>query len=69
MKNDDYGFENRKKDYLPMLEDITKNLSESNKLPKGYNKIKSRDEKANLLESKILKSLNRKYFYKIYLSK
>jgi len=69
MSNDDYGFENRKKNYLSILEDITNNLSESKKLPKGYDKLKSPGEKAEFLESRLLKSLNRKYFYKIYLSK
>ena len=55
------------KKYVSVLEDMTKNISKSRKLPKGYHKLKNYGEKVNLLESEVFKSLNRKIYYKIYL--
>ena len=59
---------NSVKNYISVLEDITKEFSKSRELPKGYNKLKNHEEKLNLLENAVLKSLNRKFHYKIYLS-
>ena len=55
------------KNYVSVLKDVVRDVSKSGKLPKGYSKLKNYKEKVNLLESVVLKSLNRKLYYKIYL--
>ena len=68
MTNSNYEINEQKiNKYIGVLEEVARDLSKSKNLPKGYIKLKSQEEKINLLEGSVLKQLNRKLHYKIYL--
>ena len=68
MANPNYEIDDKKiKNYVFVLEEVARNTSKSKNLPKGYNKLKIQEERVNFLENSVLKQLNRKLHYKIYL--
>jgi len=63
-----YGIDDKRINrYIDVLEEVARDTSKSRNLPKGYNKLKNQEEKVNFLENSVLKQLNRKLHYKIYL--